>query len=459
VRHATAPRDVLGDGDAERLRAQVRRLTGIEMPQGRRLDLERAAKAGIAATGAASPGALMQLLDSPSLSQPALVAMLPALTVGETHFFRNRPQMEALARDVLPQILERRRKERRLRIWSAGCASGEEAYSLAMLIDGLLPDRPSWDVRIAGTDLNPEALERARLGVYGSWSFREVPETIVRSHFTPVDGGRLELSPEIRAMVRFAPLNLVTADYGTHPFALQGLDLILCRNVLIYFRREVVRDVIGRLERALAPGGWLVTGHVEPSQDVFGALETVHKPGTILYRRRDPVAQGTGLAAPVVLVPGRRPPRAPAATDRQPAYAEGRRLAAAQRFEAAQPHADRAVDCSPLWAPAHLLQGMILAERGLNDLALAALRRCLFLDPRLAAGHLALADALQRSGQGGRAARALAEAGRLAAGQPPSGEVPAGEGLTWGRLSELVAATHRSTPASRTPTRSVKDAI
>jgi chemotaxis protein methyltransferase CheR len=218
----------------------VRRLTGIEMPEGRRADLERAAAQGLASTGAADADELVEMLESPSRAQPALRAMLPALTVGETHFFRNRPQMEALAREVLPAIIARRRSERRLRIWSAGCATGEEPYSVAMLIDGLLADRRDWDVRIVGTDLNPEALERARLGVYGSWSFREVPEPMMRTHFEPSASGKLELSPAIREMVSFSPLNIVTADYGALPLALTDLDLILCRNVLIYFRPEVV---------------------------------------------------------------------------------------------------------------------------------------------------------------------------------------------------------------------------
>jgi len=187
-------------------------------------------------------------------------------------------------------------------------------------------------------------------------------------------------------------------------------------------------------------------GHVEPSQDVFGTLETVHRPGTIVYRRSDP-AGGPRVTAPTARPPAPaprgRPARPAVAADHRAAYAEGRRLAAALDFEEAQGAADRSVEASPLWAPAHLLQGLVLSERGHDDAALAALRRCLFLDPGLAVGHLALADVLRRGGQAGRASRALAEAGRLAAAQLPADEVPAGEGLTWGRLAEFVTARAR----------------
>lgn len=427
----------LGAGQREQLCASIRRLTGIEMPEGRRSDLERAVANARAATGAADADELIAMLRSPSRAKPALAAMIPALTVGETHFFRNRPQMEALARDVLPAIIARRRPERRLRIWSAGCASGEEPYSLAMMIDGLLPDRRHWDVRIVGTDLNPEGLERARQGVYGSWSFREVPDHIVHTYFTPVESGRLALAPEIRAMVRFAPLNLVTSAFDAPPLALHDVDLILCRNVLIYFRPEVVRDVVRRLEAALVPGGWLVVGHVEPSQDVFGTLETVNRPGTIVYRRRELPAVPS-LVEAVAPPPARRPERAAPAPDN--AYAQARRLAGILRWDEAQDFSDQAIAATPLWAPAHLLQGLVLSERGRHDDALGALRRCVYLDPGLAVGHLALADALRRSGLSARAARALAEAGRLAVGRPAAEAVPDGDGLTWGRFAELVAA-------------------
>jgi chemotaxis protein methyltransferase CheR len=129
--------------------------------------------------------------------RPALEAFVGDLTVGETHFFRNRPQFEALERHILPELIERRRPTRRLRLWSAACSTGEEPYSLAILLERLLSDRARWDVRILATDINRAALERARRGQYGAWSFRDVPGDVATTFFVR-RGATLEVARRVR---------------------------------------------------------------------------------------------------------------------------------------------------------------------------------------------------------------------------------------------------------------------
>src|SRR5262249_39320751 len=132
--------------------------------------------------------------------------LLEALTVGESYFFRHRPYFDLLERDVLPRMIAERRRTRRLRIWSAGCATGEEAYSLAILIWRLLPDLAQWDVSILATDLNASFLAQAREGNYGDWSLRGSDDEFRATYFEQ-DGRRYQIRPWIARLVRFARLN------------------------------------------------------------------------------------------------------------------------------------------------------------------------------------------------------------------------------------------------------------
>jgi chemotaxis protein methyltransferase CheR len=192
----TAERRTGAEPDLDRFQDLVREVSGLELPAARRPDLRRAVERSLAATGLADADALHRHLRG-AAGRAALEAFVGDLTVGETHFFRNRPQFEALERHILPEIIERRRATRRLRLWSAACSTGEEPYSLAMLVDRLLPDRSGWDVRILATDINRAALERARRGRYGAWSFREVPAEVASSFFVRRDG-TFEVAGRIR---------------------------------------------------------------------------------------------------------------------------------------------------------------------------------------------------------------------------------------------------------------------
>ena len=282
----TAP-TVLEDSDYARFRELVRSRIGVEIPDVRRGDLERAVGEALVTTGLETPEQLYRSLTGPQNGEEALAAMIPTLTVGETHFFRNRPQIEALERQILPELIERARGTRRLRIWSAGCSTGEEPYTIAILLDRALPDLAEWDIRILGTDIDDQALEKARRGSYRSWSFREVPPEVKERYFR-AEGDRMDLDERLRRMVTFKELNLISDRYPSPETGTDRMDLVLCRNVLIYFRMETTRAVVSCMHSALVPGGWLVVGHVEPSQDVFVAFAELNLPGTISYQKLPP---------------------------------------------------------------------------------------------------------------------------------------------------------------------------
>jgi chemotaxis protein methyltransferase CheR len=207
--------------------------------------------------GLSGVGAIVELLrrgGSPDLER----AVLEAMATHETFFFRDKPAFEQIRTMVLPQLLASRAATRRLRIWCAAASTGQEAFSLAMLLDGMAPRLSGWDVRILATDLSLAALERARAGLYTHFEVqRGLPIHLLLKHFEQA-GDMWRIGSELRAMVTFEPLNLID------DFAPLGVfDLILCRNVLIYFDEATKRDVLERVADRLAHEGRLILGGVE----------------------------------------------------------------------------------------------------------------------------------------------------------------------------------------------------
>lgn len=273
----------LSEHDYELVRALVREHSGIELNGTRRSDLDLAVLEALQAAGVDGAGELCAYL-SVAEGRSALAAFLEALTVRESHFFRSRAQFDALRAEVIPGLLAARHDARRLRVWSAGCATGEEPYSLAIVLERLLPQIDDWDVLVLATDISAAALETARRGVYRQWSFREVPEDIKQRYFTQ-RGDQFEVLRRIRDRVTFASLNLV-AD--RHPSLLSNtveMDLVLCRNVLIYFSEAVGARVVGRLCDALAEGGWLVLGPAEAGLASQVGLVPRRISGTLMHQK------------------------------------------------------------------------------------------------------------------------------------------------------------------------------
>ena len=274
----------LSDADVLRFSDLVRAKSGLEIPAVRRVDLENAILHTLKSLALADTDDLFRFLKNGAEGIAPLESLIALVTVGETHFFRNRPQFEALENHILPELIKKNRSSRSLRVWSAGCASGEEAYSLAIMIKRLLPDIADWNIHILATDINRTALEKAHLGHYGSRSFREVPIEIQTNYFDRT-GPHFDLSPAIIKMVSFEYLNLVEDLYPSMLTNTQGVDLILCRNVLIYFNESTQRKVVERLYGCLVKDGWLVVGHSEPSQSIFHQFSVVNFPGAVIYRK------------------------------------------------------------------------------------------------------------------------------------------------------------------------------
>jgi chemotaxis protein methyltransferase CheR len=316
----------LSPQDQGRFRELVRQRAGIEIPDARLGDLEKGVRAALEQSGASGPDMLYDLLaEKGPRGIAAFEAMIPAVTINETHFFRNRPQMQALQNEILPELIRARSDSKRLRIWSAACSSGEEPYSIAIMLDRLLRNQPGWDVLIHGTDIDHQALEKAHAGIYGNWSFREVPQDVKEEYFEQTDEHRFELSPRIKSMVKFSRLNLVDDLYPTVETKTDRMDLVICRNVLIYFREETIRRIVDRFHESLVDNGWLVVGHAEPSQEIFHRYSVKNFPGTITYRKAKtaspaPAPKPAPALKPVEVRPLPRPaPRVERPAPRKPA--------------------------------------------------------------------------------------------------------------------------------------------
>ncbi|MDD3824385.1 MAG: tetratricopeptide repeat protein [Anaerolineae bacterium] len=279
---ATEP---LPDERLQRFARAVEERFGLSFPPRRQADLERGLRQAFAASTCQDLDEYYCLIQDPQAGALEMDRLVNALTVGETYFFRDAGQFNALYDHILPDIIERRRSVRVLRLWSAGCASGEEPYSLAMMVRDLLPDADDWVVTILGSDVNAEALQRARTAEYGEWAFREERAREARSRFFEQREKRWILRPEVQRMVTFQRLNLAGTDFPSFATNTALMDLVLCRNVTIYFSQAATRRVVNRLYEALVDGGWLVVGHAEPSPGTYHRFQVHTFPDAVIFRR------------------------------------------------------------------------------------------------------------------------------------------------------------------------------
>ncbi|HSJ04368.1 MAG TPA: CheR family methyltransferase [Verrucomicrobium sp.] len=437
--------------------------------------------------GLDDPSELVVSILDQSLPSEKLQVLVRGLTVGETYFFRDKAAFDYLEDVVLPRLLlERKAQNPRLRLWSAGCCTGEEAYSLAMLLQRLLTGGRHWHVTILATDINGEFLDRAQAGSYGDWSFRGTPPSMKGCYFTPAVGGRYELLASIREMVKFFPLNLVEDLYPALHSDTHAMDVIFCRNVLMYFTPLQRRNVVARLRRCLVEGGVLCVSPTEASQDLFSEFERRDYAGMTFYHNRlggGEIHQWVDDAASVIPGTGGRrsqtPVLPPCEDDdevgtlesclraAQSCFEEGRyshvseMLLMRARHQSLSPvalsmlsHAlgnqgalDQAVVWCDRWvaedklnSAAHYLRAMLLEEQGRGRLAKDSLRQVLYLAPEFVMAHFALGYAAHREHDQKNGRRHFSNALKLLRRLPPDAVLPESGGLTAARLIHTVTS-------------------
>jgi chemotaxis protein methyltransferase CheR len=434
-------------------------------------DAELADRIGrrLSRTGLQGCAAYLGLLRDGPAGEAELDALVAELTVGETYFFRHRELFDALRDVVLPDLIERSRHTRRLRIWSAGCATGPEPYSVAILLRRELGRRVAgWEVSILGTDINREFLARAREGRFEAWAFRSTPDDLKQACFSP-SGKSYVIAPEYREGVSFQYHNLVKHPFPSLLNNLSGFDLILCRNVTIYFSPDVARRMISQFHQCLAEGGWLLVGHTEPNVEFFRAFRTVSAPGATLYQK----GAGGQADQPHVSAPVKGPPRLtpdvpvpwsppsvpePALLTRKiasppqaaPRAEEGpapldltavRLLADRGAWGEAARCCERLLERDRLNPGVHFYRALVLEQTGACAEAEQCLRRAIYLDRGFVLAHYHLGLFLQRRGDLSGAARAFENALRVLSRMEDGRTFEDGDGISVADLKQL-AQTH-----------------
>ncbi|MFZ0992313.1 MAG: protein-glutamate O-methyltransferase CheR [Candidatus Sulfotelmatobacter sp.] len=209
--------------------------------------------------------------------------LLNEITIGETCLFRSQPQIDALRRVILPEIVGDKTKQitKRLRIWSAGCSTGEESYTVAMnLMEETETLLKNWTVEILATDLNDRSVETAKAGIYGDYALRATPDYFKRKYFIAVDDKKLQVRPEVKKLITFSRLNL---QDDSRMLFMKGMDVIFCCNVLIYFDGPSKSKVINHFFSNLNFGGYFFLGTSESLLNLNDKFHLVHFPGAIAY--------------------------------------------------------------------------------------------------------------------------------------------------------------------------------
>jgi chemotaxis protein methyltransferase CheR len=354
-------------------------------------------------------------LEAQGPGGPEYQGLINELAVGETFFFRYIEQFDALRAVAIPECIRRNQTTRLLRIWSAGCSIGPEAYTMEILLKQHFADQlEGWQVHIVGTDINGAFLEQARRGTYGDWAVRGLSPETLEACFDRQDK-LWSVKPKYRQWTSFMPFNLVEGSIPSYPHGIGHFDIILCRNVMIYFDEATRHRLLGNLHDALADGGWLVVGHAEAGPQMNELFIPVSVPGATLYRKQgdraapapvatqspSPVAPApmpavkprrTAAAKPAAKAATKAPSRAPSRAATPPAAPTPPDQAETNERSSLLEACLARVEANRMDPAAHYQLGLVEEELGVGD-PVAAFKRALYLDPRfvLADYHLALA--------------------------------------------------------------------
>lgn len=460
-----------------RLNAVISASIGIHYGPDRLADLEKAIELAAQDLNYSDARQFALKIFQSSLSAEEVQAIARHLTTAETYFFREPKAFEELEA-VLPALIEQRRAQgKKLRILSAGCCTGEEAYSLAMLLTRLVSDIDDWQINIVGSDINQDYLAKARLGVYTAWSFRgvlsEPSDRFKGRFFKELEAGNFEIVDKLKMMVQFVYLNLADdflvyeQQLGSQPF-----DLVLCRNVLIYFDKSMIKPVLQRLSRMLAPGGWLLLAATEvPSageKEIAQNLRARLHNEVYLFQKELPVSisadtkvvptlkdeleygrkllkQGDYAASERVLSKGLQQlnllgqERRKFDNELQKQFLEllVRSLSNLGRFDAAVSHASSLVKIDNRYDYLYLY-AVVLSESGRSSEARALLKQALDVKSDFAAASFMLASIALQHGDNLTADRYLVMVREVLAKMPPESLVECTDGTSVRELLNIV---------------------
>jgi len=397
------------DGDVKLFQDLICRKSGIFL-EGSRLDtLWAGIRARMKSRGITDPGQYYNFLLFHPERQQELGELLSYITINETYFFRNKAHFETLRDQVLVKLIKENKQDV-IRVWSAGCSTGEEPYSVAMTILDLVEDRKDLQIEILASDVDKDALAKAKAGVYKERALR-ITEEEYRKRYFNANNGRFEVDQRLKDMIKFEYFNLMEAPYPRP--SVGSWDIIFCRNVVIYFNRESVRHVANNFHSVLADNGYLFMGHSETLDGVSDEFSPVRIGNTFVYIKKTNADSSSALKNHAARQPKeavtlkehgkisksaskKRGGRSENVTppepveDTEPIYKEASDLFMQEQIDAALSKAETYLKLAPEDARGHLLAGKIYADQGAYEQAIDEFKKSIELEPLLTEAHYLL---------------------------------------------------------------------
>ena len=264
------------------LRDLINQHCGISLSPEQRPVIERRLRERLSVHGLHSFGEYYQLLRSPDRGRAELDEALDLVTINETYFYREDYQLRCLTSSLLDRITARKRPGQSIRLWSIPCSTGEEPYSIAIWLLENWPQVDAWEIEIIGSDIDSRVLEAAEAGVYSERSLMRLPRPLVERYFTAIGNGRYRIDAELRGSVRFSQVNLIDQDDTAR---WRNIDVVFCRNVLIYFDEVSRRTAANNLYDSMAPGGFICLGHTESMSRISPLFQVCRFDDAIVYQK------------------------------------------------------------------------------------------------------------------------------------------------------------------------------
>ena len=415
-------------------------------------------------------------LLSDNLSREQIELLADFLTVGETYFFRDPKSFLVLENEIFPQLIASRQNTRFMRIWSAACCTGEEPYSIAMILRKMIPDVDSWQINILATDINQTFLERATEGLYGDWSFRATPDFFKGRFFKPKKN-KFQIDAQIKKMVRFEWMNLAELECWEDP-NYSSMDMIFCRNVLIYFSSEHSTKIINSLSNCLTPDGYLFVGPNELPASNETTFHSLHRNGAIVLQKANQTAPGESIQTTNFESSDARDGaenlnknQVPTLEEAQARYDQALYQEAAELLllrcknggdfssmvllaksfanhsdlKSALKWCDQAIKANRLNAATHYLRATILQEQGANNEAIHSLKQALLMDSSFVLAEFNLGILLRHSGNLRDAQRHFKSTLKLLGTYEDNEILPESEGTTASGMRVIVSSLMEET--------------
>lgn len=410
---------------------------GLAFSENKKLDLDRAILESFHSSQCSNLQEFFQCLQEKPYGKET-EKLISALTVGETYFFRDENQFKALRNRILPEVINRAgSKHSEIKIWSAGCATGEEPYTIAIILKELQPPS-NIQVSILGTDINNQSIKKAKKGRYNEWSFRNIPLSLREKYFAK-KRDEYEILPELKEMVTFNCLNLNKNFYPAQ------VNIILCRNVAIYFTKEATQKIIQGFYDCLAEDGWLIMGASDPLIPLDGQFKLEELDGVFIYRKKTKQEEKKTKKARTLLPREKKKekdvPKEVLQTDNKEIaysyYSKGKHFANEGDLDKALEWVEKAIKGDKLLYEGYFLLSMIYQGKCENKKAIEALKKAIYINRHFAEGYFCLGTIYKKEKKTELAKRAFRTAVKLLKKELPEKIVPESNRITFGRLLEI----------------------